>query len=148
MNNNNLLILSKSSYGHYFIKYYLSIIHQKDFNNFIYNFIFNNFIELTQDKFGVCIVQKAFLESDEEDFDKLLKLTELNFKLLINHCFAIYLFEYIFIKIKNISKFKKFFSLIKLIEENIIEYCTNKYSSTVYQNTVLFSNHIPAAKRT
>ena len=133
LNNNNLLIISKSSYGHYFIKYYLSKIHKKEFNNFIYIFIFNNFIELTQDKFGVCIVQRAFEESDKEDFDKLLKLTEQNFKLLINHNFGIYLFEYIFIKIKSISKFKEFFSLIKLIEENIIEYCTNKYSSILLE---------------
>ena len=133
LNNNNLLIMSKSSYGHYFIKYYLSKIHKKEFNNFIYIFIFNNFIELTQDKFGVCIVQRAFEESDKEDFDKLLKLTEQNFKLLINHNFGIYLFEYIFIKIKSISKFKEFFSLIKLIEENIIEYCTNKYSSILLE---------------
>ena len=133
LNNNNLLIISKSSYGHYFIKYYLSKIHKKEFNNFIYIFIFNNFIELTQDKFGVCIVQRAFEESDKEDFDKLLKLTEQNFKLLINHNFGIYLFEYIFIKIKSISKFKEFFSLIKLIEENIIVYCTNKYSSILLE---------------
>ena len=133
LNNNNLLIISKSSYGHYFIKYYLSKIHKKEFNNFIYIFIFNNLIELTQDKFGVCIVQKAFEESDKEDFDKLLKLTEQNFKLLINHNFGVYLFEYIFIKIKNISKFKEFFSLIKLIEQNIIEYCTNKYSSILLE---------------
>ena len=132
-NNNNLLTLSKSSYGHYFLKFYLSKIHQKEFNNFIYNFIFNNFLELTQNKFGVCIVQKAFAESDKEFFDELLKLTELNFKLLINHCFGIYLFEYIFTRIKNISKFKKFFSLIKLIEENIVEYFTNKYSSIVLE---------------
>jgi hypothetical protein len=78
-------------------------------------------------------VQRAFEESDKEDFDKLLKLTEQNFKLLINHNFSINLFEYIFIKIKSISKFKEFFSLIKLIEENIIVYCTNKYSSILLE---------------
>ena len=133
LNNNNLMIMCKSSYGHHFIKYYLSKLYQKEYNNFIYNFIFNNFIELCQDKFGVCIVQKAFSESDKEDFYKLLKLTEQNFNMLINHCFGNYLIQYIFIKIKNVQKFKEFFSLIKLIEENIVEFCKNKYSSAVLE---------------
>ena len=132
-NDINLIKIFKSSYGHHFIKYYLSKIHQKEFNTFIYKLIFTNFIELSQDKFGVCIVQKAFSESEKEDFDILLKLTEKNFKILINHCFGNYLIQYIFLKINDITKFNKIFNLVKIIEENIMEYSVNKYSSGVLE---------------
>ena len=132
-NDINLIKIFKSSYGHHFIKYYLSKIHQKEFNTFIYKLIFTNFIELSQDKFGVCIVQKAFSESEKEDFDILLKLTEKNFKILINHCFGNYLIQYIFLKINDIAKFNKIFNLVKIIEENIMEYSVNKYSSGVLE---------------
>ena len=132
-NDINLIKIFKSSYGHHFIKYYLSKIHQKEFNTFIYKLIFTNFIELSQDKFGVCIVQKAFYESDKKDFDILLKLTEENFKILINHCFGNYLIQYIFLKINDITKFNEIFNLVKIIEENIMEYSVNKYSSGVLE---------------
>ena len=132
-NDINLIKIFKSSYGHHFIKYYLSKIHQKEFNTFIYKLIFTNFIELSQDKFGVCIVQKAFYESDKKDFDILLKLTEENFKMLINHCFGNYLIQYIFLKINDITKFNEIFNLVKIIEENIMEYSVNKYSSGVLE---------------
>ena len=132
-NDINLIKIFKSSYGHHFIKYYLSKIHQREFNTFIYKLIFTNFIELSQDKFGVCIVQKAFSESEKEDFDILLKLTEKNFKILINHCFGNYLIQYIFLKINDIAKFNKIFNLVKIIEENIMEYSVNKYSSGVLE---------------
>jgi hypothetical protein len=132
-NDINLIKIFKSSYGHHFIKYYLSKIHQREFITFIYKLIFTNFIELSQDKFGVCIVQKAFSESEKEDFDILLKLTEKNFKILINHCFGNYLIQYIFLKINDITKFNKIFNLVKIIEENIMEYSVNKYSSGVLE---------------
>lgn len=78
-------------------------------------------------------MQKAFSESNKEDFDKLLQLTKQNFKILINHCFGYYLIQHTFLKIKNISKFNEIFSLIKLVEENIVEYSKDKYSSGVLE---------------
>jgi hypothetical protein len=133
LNNNNLDIICKSKYGNYFIKYYLDKIKNKQLTDFIYNYIYNNFINITNDKFGVLVIQKAFYESDEESFNKLLILTEQNFNILIKNNFGNYLIKYIFLQMKNKIQFNKIFPLIKKIEENILEYCKNKNSSGVLE---------------
>lgn len=133
LNNNNLDIICKSKYGNYFIKYYLDKIKNKQLTNFIYNYIYNNFINITNDKFGVLVIQKAFYESDEESFNKLLILTEQNFNILIKNNFGNYLIKYIFLYMNNKIQFNKIFPLIKKIEENILEYCKNKNSSGVLE---------------
>lgn len=123
----------KSSYGHHFIKSYLTQIHNKELTNFIYNIIYDNFLEIAKDKFGVCLIQKAFVESDAEDLNKLFKLTEKNIDELFRHCYANFLIQYIFIRIKNRYEFEQVFPLVKKIEEKLVDYCKDKYSSTALE---------------
>ena len=133
LKNNDLKKIFMSSYGHHFIKSYLSQIHNKEFTYFIYSFIYDNFLEIAKDKFGVCVIQKAFLESDEDDMNKLLKLTEKNIDALIKHCFGNFLIQYIFIKTKNKYKLEQVFPLIQKIEEKLVEYCKDKHSSATIE---------------
>ena len=133
LNNTDLKKIFKSAYGHHFFKYYLSIIHNEEFTNFIYILICENFVEIATDKFGVCIIQRAFGEFEKRRLDTLFKLTEQNFDLLIKHCFGNYLIQYIFIKLKNKFQFNIFFPLIKKIENNLVDFCKDKYSSSVLE---------------
>ena len=129
LNNDNLKYIFKSTYGHHFIKNYLSIINKKEFTNFIYIFICNNFIEIATNKYGVILVERAFGLFDGEELYKLLQLTEKNYNLLMKDCFGNYLIQYIFIQLKNKFQFNILFPLIKKMTENLIDFCKDKYSS-------------------
>ena len=133
LNNDDLKSIFKSAYGHHFIKYYLFIINDKEFTNFIYIFICNNFIEIATDKFGVTIIQRAFGAFDGEELNKLFKLTEQNCNLLMKDCFGNYLIQYIFIKLKNKFQFNTLFPLIKKITENLVDFCKDKFSSSALE---------------
>ena len=133
LNNDNLKSIFKSAYGHHFIKYYLSILNNKEYTNFIYIFICNNFIEIATNKFGVSIIERAFDNFNGDELNKLFKLTEQNFYLLMKDCFGNYLIQYIFIQLKNKFQFNTLFPLIKKITENIIYFCKDKYSSYVIE---------------
>ena len=133
LNNDDLKSVFKSAYGHHFIKYYLFIINDKEFTNFIYIFICNNFIEIATDKFGVTIIQRAFGAFDGEELNKLFKLTEQNCNLLMKDCFGNYLIQYIFIKLKNKFQFNTLFPLIKKITENLVDFCKDKFSSSALE---------------
>ena len=133
LKDNDLKKMFLSSYGHHFIKSYFTQIHNKEFTYFIYEIIYDNFLEIAKDKFGVCVIQKAFVESDEEDLNKLLQLTEENIDTLITHCFGNFLVQYIFIQIKNRYEFEQVFPLVKKIEEKLVDYCKEKYSSTALE---------------
>ena len=133
LNNDDLKSIFKSAYGHHFIKYYLFIINDKEFTNFIYIFICNNFIEIATDKFGVTIIQRAFGAFDGEELNKLFKLAEQYCNLLIKDCFGNYLIQYIFIKLKNKFQFNTLFPLIKKITENLVDFCKDKFSSSALE---------------
>ena len=133
LNNIDLKAIFKSAYGHHFFKYYLSIIHNEEFTYFIYILICQNFVEIATDKFGVCIIQKAFGVFEKGRLDNLFKLTEQYFDLLIKHCFGNYLIQYIFIKLKNKFQFNQLFPLIKKLENNLVYFCKDKYASSVLE---------------
>ena len=134
LNNSDLKTIFKSGYGHHFIKYYLSLIHKKELVYFIFNNIITNFIEIATDKFGVCVVQQAFSEFDGKEVDKLLKLTEKNINLLMKNCFGNYLIQFILLNLKNkFQNTNKIFPLIKKIQENLLDYCKDKYSAAVLE---------------
>ena len=134
LNNSDLKAIFKSGYGHHFIKYYLSLIHKKELVYFIFNNIITNFIEIATDKFGVCVVQQSFSEFDGKEVDKLLKLTEKNINLLMKNCFGNYLIQFILLNLKNkFQNTNKIFPLIKKIQENLLDYCKDKYSAAVLE---------------
>ena len=66
LSNKDIGLLFKSPYGNHILQKYLSIVKKKEFTNFLYNYIYNNFIPLIREKHGVCVLQKSILEADEE----------------------------------------------------------------------------------
>ena len=56
LSNKNIGILFKSPYGNYILQKYLSIVRKKEFTNFLYIYIYNNFILLIREYNVVCVL--------------------------------------------------------------------------------------------
>ena len=132
LNNIDIKKIFISPYGNHIIKYYLSIIKQKEYTYFIYNYVCVNFIEIAKNKYGVCIVQQCLSEGDETAKKQIIYLIISNLDKIMKDNFGNYLIQYIFIKIKYIN-FELILPLIIKIEENLVEYCKHKYSASVLE---------------
>ena len=132
LNNKNIDELFKSPYGNHILQKYLSIIKKKEFTNFLYNYIYNNFISLIREKHGVCVLEKSILEGDEEQRKKLLDLVLNNLELIMKDCFGNFLIQYIFTKLDSL-KFEDILPIVKKVEENIVDYCKCRYSASVIE---------------
>ena len=132
LNNKNLKKLFLSPYGNHVIKCYLSTIKQKELTNFIYNFVYNNFIDIVKEKYGVCIIQQCFWEGDEKEKKQIIILIILHLDYIIKDNFGNYLIQYIFTK-GTVSNFESILPLIIKIEKKLVEYCTYKYSASVLE---------------
>ena len=132
LNNKDLKQLFLSPYGNHIIKFYLSTIKQKELTNFIYNFVYNNFIDIAREKYGVCTIQKCLLEGDEMAQKQIINLIIENLDFVIKNDFGNYLIQYIFTKMKDIN-FELILPLITKIEENLLDFCKNKYSASVLE---------------
>ena len=128
----NIGILINSAYGNHIFHKYLSLIENKEYTKFIYNYIFGNFIDIVNDKHGVSFIQKCIFEADDEQRNKIYDIILFYLDNIMKHCYGNYVIHYIFsksytIKINEISK------IIIKIEENIIDFCKSKYSSSVIE---------------
>ena len=132
LSNKNIGKLFKSPYGNHILQKYLSIIKKKEFTNFLYNYIYNNFISLIREKHGVCVLQKSILEADEEQRKKLLDLILINLELIMKDCFGNYLIQYLFINLDFI-KFEDILPIVKKLENNIVDYCKCRFSASVIE---------------
>ena len=65
LTNKDIGLLIKSPYGNYIIQKFLSVIKKKEFTNFIYDYIFNNFVKIIKEKYGVCVIQKCLFAADD-----------------------------------------------------------------------------------
>ena len=132
LSNKNIGILFNSPYGNHILQKYLSIIKKKEFTNFLYNYIYNNFISLIREKHGVCVLQKSILEADEEQRKKLLDLILINLELIMKDCFGNFLIQYIFINL-DCLKFEDKIPIVKKLEENLVDYCKCRFSASVIE---------------
>jgi hypothetical protein len=132
LSNKNIGILFKSPYGNYILQKYLSIVKKKEFKNFLYNYIYNNFISLIREKHGVCVLQKSILEADEDEKKKLLDLVLNNLELIMKDCFGNFLIQYIFNKLGGL-KFEEILPIINKVEDNILDYCKCRFSASVLE---------------
>ena len=132
LSNKNIGLLFKSPYGNHILQKYLSIVKKKEFTNFLYNYIYNNFIPLIREKHGVCVLQKSILEADEEQKKKILDLILNNLELIMKDCFGNFLIQYIFNKLDNL-KFEDILPIVKKVEENIVDYCKCRFSASVIE---------------
>ena len=133
LNSKDLGIILKSPYGNHIIQKFLETFHSSEYSNFIYNFIHNKFLDITNSKHGVCVVQKCIKEGDEKQREELYKLILKNFISLIKDKFGNYLVQYILINTKTSYQFKEILPIIKKIEENMVDLCISKYSSNVIE---------------
>ena len=125
-------ILFKSKYSNYVIQKYLLIIKDVHLTNFIYNYLYKNFMDIARTKYGVCVIQKCFSEGNELQRKKIVDIILNEINNIMKDCYANYLIQYIFFKFDN-NKFNEILPIIKKIEENIVDYCKNIFSSSVIE---------------
>ena len=53
LNNKDIKLIFLSPYGCHIFKHFLTIIKEKEYTNFIFNFIYKNFIDISKEKYGV-----------------------------------------------------------------------------------------------
>ena len=133
LNSKDLGIIFKSPYGNHMIQKVLTTIHSSEYSNFIFNYTYNNFLDIANSKHGVCVIQKCVSEGDEKQREKLYGLILNNFSNLIKDQYGNYLIQYILTNTKSEEKFKEIFPIILKIEENILNFCKSKYSANVIE---------------
>ena len=132
LSNKDIRLLFKSPYANHIIQKYLTIFKDVEYTNFIYNSIYNNFLDITKTKHGVCVIQKALSEGNISQRKKILELIIYNIKSIMKDCYANFLIQYIII-ISDKFDDNEIFPIIEEIEKNIVEYCKNKYSASVIE---------------
>jgi len=132
LNNKDIGLLIKSPYGNHIIKKYISLVKEKKFTNYIYNYIFNYFIQIVKEKYGVFVLEKFISEANNEDRKKIFLLIIGNLDMIMNDYYGHYLIQYILSNFKEI-KIDEVLPLVNKIEENILEYSKMKYSSSVIE---------------
>ena len=137
LNNKDIGILIKSPYGNHIIKKYISLVKKKEYTIFIFNYIFNHFIEIVKEKYGVFVLEKFISEADNEDRKKIFLLIIDNLDMIMKDYYGHYLMQYILSKFEKI-KINEILPLIEKIEENILEYSKMKYSSSVIEKCFEF----------
>ena len=132
LTNKDIGLLIKSPYGNYIIQKFLSVIKKKEFTNFIYDYIFNNFVKIIKEKYGVCVIQKCLFVADDLQRKKIYQYTIENLDLIIKDNYAFFLLQYIFTKYEK-RKIEEILPIIEKIEENIVNYCKIKNSAFILE---------------
>ena len=140
---NDLGKIFKSPYGNHVIQKFLTTANLPEYTNFIFNYTYNNFLDIAMTKHGVCVIQKCVNIGDEKQrlniYDLLLK----DFDKIIKDQFGNYLIQYILINnAKNNDKYNEILSLVKKMQENIIEYCKLKFPANVFEKCFENDNNI------
>ena len=133
ININDLSIICQSAYGNHILQKFLITIHNLESTKFIFDYIYNNFMEIAETKHGVCVIQKCVSEGNEIQRKKLYDLILKNFDKLIKDQFANYLIQYILINTKSKGQFLEIIPLIKKIKDNLLDYCKSKFSANVIE---------------
>ena len=102
------------------IQKYLQTIHNIEYINFIYECIKENFLEITDSKHGICIVQKYNNESEEIERTKIINLLCKNLDNGINGQFINYVIQYLLMT--DNLEYKEIKGIIDKISENICSY--------------------------
>ena len=133
LNKKDLGIICESAYGNHIMQKFLTTIHNPECTKFIYDYVFENFMEISKTKHGVCVIQKCVSEGDQNQRKKIFDLILNNFDILIKDQFANYLIQYILINTNTKEKFMEIMPLINRIEINLIDYCKSKFSANVIE---------------
>ena len=134
LNNKDFGLICKSLYGNHIIQKYLVTFHSFEYTFFIYKYVFENFIDITNSKHGVFIVQKCISEGNEKHRERLYKLIIDNLLTIIQNEFGNYLIQFILLNKQNIQQnFQEILPIILKMEQNLINLCTSKYPASVLE---------------
>ena len=127
INSNNNIFSSR--HGNFVIQKLLSKVHlnENETIGIIYQYICNNFLAITNSKYGVCVVQTLYKEANEFYRSKLYQLIIKNFNEIIFNEFGCFLMRCV-ITDNNSNK-----EIISKIEKNFENYFANKNASSVIE---------------
>ena len=132
LNKKDIGIIFKSSYGNHLIQKFLTIIKEVELTNFIYNYLYRNFLDIVMSKYGVCVIQKGLSEGNDSQRKKIIDLILADLNKIIKDCYGNFLIQFIFFKFDK-NKFNEILPIIEKIKENIVDFCTNQFSSSVIE---------------
>ena len=106
------------------------------YNNFIYDELYQNFMNVVITKYGCCVIQKCILNGTKEQKDKLIYLVLQNTFHLIRNQFGNYVYQCVlFLRNERVN-----LKIIEIIYEKIIPLCKEKYSSNVIEKIFEINN--------
>ena len=106
------------------------------YNNFIYDELYQNFMNVVITKYGCCVIQKCILNGTKEQKDKLIYLVLQNTFHLIRNQFGNYVYQCVlFLRYESVN-----LKIIEIIYEKIIPLCKEKYSSNVIEKILEINN--------
>ena len=132
LNKKDIGILFKSAYGNHLIQKYLTIIKDNQLTNFIFIYLYKNFMDLARSKYGVCVIQRGLSEGNEIQRKKIIELILYNLDQIMKDSFGNFIIQFIFFKLDK-NKYNEIIPIIERIEMNIVDYCKNKFSSSVIE---------------
>ena len=143
LNSKDFGLICKSQYGNHIIQKIILTFHSSEYTNFIYNYIFKNFFDITNSKHGVFIVQKCVSEGNKIQREKLYKLIFDNLIDIIKNEYGNYLIQFILSNNREIQQiFQEILPIIIKIEQNLIDLCMSKYSANVIEKCIESSDNI------
>ena len=83
-------------------------------------------------KYGVCVIQKGLSEGNNIQRKKIIDLILADLNKIIKDCFGNFLIQFIFFKFDK-NKFNEILPIIEKIKENIVDFCTNQFSSSAIE---------------
>lgn len=125
---NNLLELTTDSNSNHIIIKYVTVVHFP-MNKLVYDSVIANFLKISKDKFGCCVMQKCIELGSSEQKQSLIILTLQNISLLITDQFGNYVLQFI-ISLRNQEIIS---SIIQIVIPNIRKYCVQKFGSNVLE---------------
>ena len=109
---------------------------QYPYNNFIYEELYKNFVNIAITKYGCCVIQKCLINGNKEQKEKLIYLILQNTFCLITNQFGNYIYQCILmLKDEKIN-----YKIIEIIYDKIISLCKEKYSSNVIEKILEVNN--------
>lgn len=125
---NNLLELTTDSNSNHIIIKYVTVVHFP-MNKLVYDSVIDNFLKISKDKFGCCVMQKCIELGSPDQKKALIILTLQNVSLLITHQFGNYVLQFI-VSLRNQEIIS---SIIQMVIPNIRKYCVQKFGSNVLE---------------
>ena len=135
---NYVNILAYDPYGCHVLEKIISFF-EEDLISFIYNFILNNFLDLSYNSNGICIVKKMITLVHKHKFhEEIKKIIEENSMNLIKHSYGNYVFQILI----NHWDEDEVIQLLYLFKDKLSLLSMEKYSSNVMERWIEKSEKI------